>query len=446
MPELSLMAQWLRDASPYIHAHQDRVFVLAFAGEALAEGEAEDDNASVDALISDIALLTSLGVRLVLVPGSRPQIAAELLDDGVTTQQHMGMRVSSERAMPSIKRAVAVQMLDLMARLSMGLPNTPLEGARLSVVSSNAVVARPMGVREGVDFGWTGEVRKVEVARLRSLLDAGHTVLQSCLCASPTGEVFNLRAEDVALELAASLQADKLIFLTESSGDLPKQMTVTEALPWLDDASLSREMALHLESACKAVRRGVERVHLVDRRTQGALIQELYSRSGHGTLLTAESLEKMRQASIDDVAGILELIRPLEEEGVLVRRPREQLELEIDRYWVVELDGQIIATAALHYFTEARVAELACLAVNAQYRRGGRASRLLARMEIEARQRGMHTLFILTTHTSHWFIEHGFVAAQVNDLPVERQAMYNAQRKSKVFIKALDAKRRAVAL
>jgi amino-acid N-acetyltransferase len=434
-PELSQMAQWLRDASPYIDAHQDRVFVLAFAGEALVDR----DQSRVDALISDIALLTSLDVRLVLVAGSRPQIEAELLDDGVSTQHHLGMRVTSESALPSIKRAVAVQMLDMTARLSMGLPNTPLEGARLSVVSSNAVVARPMGVREGVDLGWTGEVRKVEAGRLRSLLDAGHTVLQSCLAASPTGEVFNLRAEDVAVEIAAHLQADKLIFLTESSLELPAQMTVTEAQPLLDGAELSKEMALHLESACKAVRRGVQRVHLVDRCTPGALIQELYSRSGCGTLLTSESLEKVRRASIDDVAGILELIRPLEEEGVLVRRPREQLELEIDRYWVVELDGQIIATAALHFFIEARVAELACLAVNAHYRRGGRAARLLARMEIEARQRGMQTLFVLTTHTAHWFVEHGFAAAHVNDLPVERQAIYNAQRKSKVFTKVLNA-------
>ena len=441
-PEISQMAQWLRDASPYIDAHQDRVFVLAFAGEALVDPE----QSNVDALISDIALLTSLDVRRVLVAGSRPQIEAELLDDGVTTRQHLGMRATSEQSLPSIKRAVAVQMLDVTARLSMGLPNTPLEGARLSVVSSNAVVARPMGVREGVDLGWTGEVRKVEVGRLRSLLDAGHTVLQSCLAASPRGEVFNLRAEDVAVEVAAHLQADKLIFLTESSLELPAQMTVTEALPLLDDTSLSREMALHLESACKAVRRGVQRVHLVDRCTPGALIQELYSRSGCGTLLTAESLERVRRASIDDVAGILELIRPLEEEGVLVRRPREQLELEIDRYWVVELDGQIIATAALHFFIEARVAELACLAVNARYRRGGRASRLLAHMESEAKQRGMQTLFVLTTHTAHWFIEHGFRAAQVQDLPAERQAMYNAQRQSKVFIKSLDGSRNAVAV
>lgn len=445
------MAQWLRDASPYIQAHRGKVFVLAFAGEALVEaqdplyieghieGHTAGRSAGMDALISDIALLTSLGVKLVLVPGSRPYIEAELRAAGLESHKHVGMRVTGEVELAHVKRAVAVQMLDLMARLSMGLSNTPLEGARLSVVSSNAVIARPAGVRDGVDLGWTGEVRKVEVSSLRSLLDAGHVLLQSCVCASPTGEVFNLRAEDVALELAACLQADKLIFLTESPASLPAQMTVTEALPLLDSETLSTEMALHLESACKAVRRGVARVHLVDRRTHGALIQELYSRSGQGTLLTAESLEKISRATIDDVAGILDLIRPLEDEGILVRRPREQLELEIDRYWLVELDGRIIATAALHFFVEARVAELACLVVHADYRRGGRAASLLARMEKEARQRGMLALFVLTTHTAHWFIEHGFAAARVQDLPVERQVIYNAQRNSKVFIKRLEA-------
>jgi amino-acid N-acetyltransferase len=434
------MAQWLRDASPYIQAHRGKVFVLAFAGEALVEAQDAQSGAGVAALVSDIALLTSLGVKLVLVPGSRPYIEAELQAAGLESHKHIGMRVTGEVELVHVKRAVAVQMLDLMARLSMGLSNTPLDGARLSVVTSNAVISRPAGVRDGVDLGWTGEVRKIEVSNLRSLLDSGHVLLQSCVCASPTGELFNLRAEDVALELAACLQADKLIFLTESpaSTTLPAQMTVTEALALLESEGLSTEMALHLESACKAVRRGVARVHLVDRREHGALIQELYSRSGQGTLLTAESLEKMRRATIDDVAGILELIRPLEDEGVLVRRPREQLELEIDRYWLVELDGRSIATAALHFFVEERVAELACLVVHADYRRGGRAASLLARMEREARQRGMLTLFVLTTRTAHWFIEHGFVAARVQDLPVERQAIYNAQRNSKVFIKRLE--------
>lgn len=426
------LQQLLRDAAPYIHAHRGRTFVLAFAGEALLEQ-------GLEALASDVALLSSLGVRLVLVPGSRPQIEAELHAAGLTSRFHAGLRITGEAELPYIKRAVASQTVDLIARLSQGMPNTPLEGARLSVVTANIVIARPAGVRDGVDLGWTGEVRKVEVERLSRLLEAGHVILQPCLGTSPTGEVFNLRAEEVAVELAAAVGADKLVFLTESASQLPPQLTLAEAAAWQESPALSAEFRLHLASAVQAVRRGVGRVHLVDRRDEGALLGELFTRAGKGTLVTAEPLEKLRRATIDDVGGILELIRPLEEEGVLVRRPREQLELEIERYWVVDLDGRIIATAALYTFPDAPLAELACLVVHPDYRRGGRASQLLRKMEREALKLGLTGLFVLTTHTAHWFIEHGFHKAAVSDLPLSRQAMYNVQRQSKVFIKRFDA-------
>ncbi|MGB9670786.1 MAG: amino-acid N-acetyltransferase [Halothiobacillaceae bacterium] len=425
------LQQLLRDAAPYIHAHRGRTVVLAFAGEALLEQ-------GLEALASDVALLSSLGVRLVLVPGSRPQIEAELHGAGLRSRFHAGLRITGEAELSHVKRAVAVQTVDLIARLSQGMPNTPLEGARLSVVTANLVIARPAGVRDGVDLGWTGEVRKVESERLIRLLDAGHVILQPCLGTSPTGEVFNLRAEDVAVELAVAIRADKLVFLTESASSLPAQMTIAEAAAWQDSAALSAEFRLHLASAVQAVRRGVGRVHLVDRRNEGALLRELFTREGNGTLVTAEPVEKLRRATIDDVGGILELIRPLEDEGVLVRRPREQLELEIERHWVVDLDGRIIATAALHTFPDAPLAELACLTVHPDYRRGGRASQLLRQMEREAVKQGLEGLFVLTTHTAHWFIEHGFRKAEVSDLPVSRQAIYNAQRNSKVFIKTLQ--------
>ncbi|MEW6445815.1 MAG: amino-acid N-acetyltransferase [Pseudomonadota bacterium] len=430
--------QLLRDAAPYIHAHRGKTVVLAFAGEALMEE-------GLETLASDVALLSSLGVRLVLVPGSRPQIEAELHAAGVASRVHAGLRVTGESELPFVKRAVAAQTVDMVARLSQGLPNTPLEGARLSVVTANVIVARPVGVRDGVDLGWTGEVRKIERARLESLLNGGHVVLIPCLGASPTGEVFNLRAEDVAVDVAASIQADKLIFLSESASRLPPTMTVTDAEGWLAGNDLTAEMRLHLAGSVMAVRRGVGRVHMVDRRGEGALLRELFTRDGKGTLITAEPVERLRRASIEDVGGVLELIRPLEDEGVLVRRPREQLELEIGRYWVVDLDGRIIATAALHPFPEAGVAELACLTVHADYQRGGRASRLLRQVEQEARTLGLHGLFVLTTHTAHWFVEHGFRPARVEDLPVTRQAVYNAQRNSKVLIKASLAVAEAVA-
>ncbi len=434
--------QLLRDAAPYIHAHRGKTVVLAFAGEALLEQ-------GMEALASDVALLSSLGVRLVLVPGARPQIEAELRKAGMESRVHAGLRITGEAELPHVMTAVAVQTVGMVARLSQGMPNTPLEGARLSVVLSNMVIARPAGVRDGVDLGWTGEVRKIEQSRLRSLLDAGHVLLQPCLGTSPTGETFNLRAEDIAVEIAASIKADKLIFLTESTNRLPATLTVSEAASMQGSENLKPEFRLHLASAVQAVRRGVDRVHLVDRHGDGALLRELFTREGNGTLVSAEPLERIRRATIDDVGGILELIRPLEDEGILVRRPREQLELEIDRYFVVDLDGRIIATAALHPFEQAGVAELACLTVHADYRRGGRASRLLRQIEREVIHRGMQGLFVLTTHTTHWFIEHGFRPARVEELPVERQAIYNAQRNSKVLLKSLartgaDANARAL--
>lgn len=423
--------QLLRDAAPYIHQHRGKTVVLAFAGEALLEQ-------GLETLASDVALLSGLGVRLVLVPGSRPQIEAALSQAGLASRVHAGLRITGEHELPHVKAAVAVQTVDMIARLSQGMPNTPLEGARLSVVITNAVIARPAGVREGVDLGWTGEVRKVDRARMHSLLDDGHVLLQPCLGTSPTGEVFNLRAEDVAVEIATSLQADKLIFLSETASRLPPTMTLAEASTWAGAEALDSEFRKHLASTVMAVRRGVERVHLVDRREEGALLRELFTREGNGTLVTSESLERLRRATIDDVGGILEIIRPLEEEGVLVRRPRELLELEIDRYWVVEMDGRVVATAALHPFEEARAVELACLVVHPDYQRGGRASRLLQQLEREARQAGMREMFALTTHTTHWFREHGFRLEGVEALPVARQAIYNAQRNSKVLIKTLD--------
>lgn len=422
--------QVLRDAAPYIHQHSNSTVVLAFAGEALMEQ-------GLETLASDVALLCGLGMRLVLVPGSRPQIEAALQRAGIKSRVHAGLRVTGERELPHVKAAVAVQTVDMIARLSQGMPNTPLAGARLSVVTTNSVIARPAGVRDGVDLGWTGVVRRVDHARLKSLLDAGHVILQPCLGTSPTGEVFNLRAEDIAVEIAVSLKADKLIFMTELANMLTPSMTLDEVEAWSGAETLSPELRLHLACAVQAVKRGVERVHLVDRRQEGALLCELFTREGKGTVVTSEPLERLRRATIDDVGGILEIIRPLEEEGILVRRPREQLELEIERYWVVELEGRIIATAALHPFAEERAVELACLAVHTEYQRGGRASRLLRQMEHEARLAGMSEMFVLTTHATHWFLEHGFRQERVEALPVARQAIYNAQRNSKVLVKPL---------
>jgi amino-acid N-acetyltransferase len=428
---------WFRNAAPYINAFRGRTFVIAFGGELVADER-------FPGVIHDIALLNSLGVRLILVHGARPQIEQRLRERGAELQYVNGLRVTDATALACVKEAAGAVRVDIEALLSMGVANSPMAGAALTVATGNFVTAQPLGVRAGVDYQHTGEVRRVNAAAVRRQLDHGAIVLLPPLGYSPTGEVFNLAAEDVATAAARQLEADKLIYLVEgpgvpdAAGELIRELNLKEAKALLARADhLAEPVAKCLASALHACAKGVRRAHLIDRRRDGALLLELFTRDGVGTLVTAETYEDMRAATIDDVGGILELIRPLEAEGVLVRRSRELLEVEIEQFTVVERDGMVVACAALYPFADEKVGELACVAVHPAYRRTGRGDALLEYIERNARRSGIRRLFVLTTRTAHWFQERGFKPAALKDLPVARQAMYNYQRRSKVFIKAL---------
>jgi len=428
---------WFRLSAPYINAHRGRTFVILFGGESVADPGFPD-------LIHDIALLNSLGVRLVLAHGARPQIEQRLRERGAQLRYVGGLRVTDDAALACVKEAVGTVRVEVEALLSMGLANTPMAGARIRVASGNFVTARPLGIRDGVDYCHTGNVRRIDTGAIGQQLAEGRVVLLSPLGYSPTGEVFNLSAEEVATAAAVELQADKLITLVEGAGLLDGRRRLIRQL---DPAGAERilqgrrklpeDMARHLDHAVHACRRGVRRAHLVSRQTGGALLRELFTRDGIGTLITAETYEGLRAARIDDVGGILELIQPLESEGVLVRRSRELLEMEIDRFMVLERDGMIVACGALYPYPQEGVGELACLAVHPDYRDQGRGDQLLRALEERAVSAGVGRVFVLTTRTAHWFRERGFQPADVKDLPVKRRSLYNYQRKSKVFIKPL---------
>lgn len=431
---------WFRNSSPYINAHRGRTFVVQIAGEA-AQSE------RFAGVIHDVALLSSLGIRLVIVHGARPQIEQALVAEGMEPGYAGGVRVTDERALSVVKRVVGNLRVDFESRLSMGLPNSPMAGARIRVVSGNFVTARPIGVRNGVDFRYSGEVRRVDGAAVRAALDSGAVALLSPLGYSPTGEVFNVLAEDVATSTAIELHASKLLFLGRavrmqgSDGSARGEFSLAEANQWLADARqsgscdpASLDMVINAVRAC---RHGVNRVHLLDQDIDGALLLELFTRDGVGTMINADAYDAIRRAGVDDVGGILELIGPLEESGVLVRRSREKLETEVGCFHLVERDNAIVACAAAYPFAEEGVVELACLAVHDDYRNGGRGDALLAAVERETRAIGANRLFVLTTQTSHWFRERGFEDGSIEDLPVERQALYNYQRNSKVLIKTL---------
>lgn len=428
---------WFRRATPYVHAHRGRTFVIAIGGEAVADARFAE-------LIHDLALLHGLGIRLVLVHGARPQIEERLALRGAELRYVKGLRITDDLALACVKEAAGAVRVEIEALLSLGTANSPMAGVRIPVASGNFVTAKPLGVLDGVDHLHTGVVRRIDRDSLCRRLSDGAVALMPPIGYSPTGEVFNLSAADVARSAAIALKADKLIFLleepgvTDESGNIvPNVLSQDVQELFCDSPPMPEDLAQSLRAGADACIQGVGRVHLIGRRTDGALLKELFTRDGVGTMITASPYEELRPARIDDVGGILALLRPLEEQGVLVRRSRERLETEIDRFFLTERDGMAIACAAIYCFPQQNLAELACVAVHPDYRENARGDKLLEHIEGTARAHGIGRLFVLTTQTAHWFRERGFEPARLSDLPVEKQALYNYRRNSKVFVKAL---------
>ncbi len=393
-------------------------------------------------LIHDIALLNSLGIRLILIYGIRPQIEQCLQVRGVQSRYINGTRITDEIALSCVKAACGKVGSEIESLLSMGLSNSPTTDVRIRTISGNFITARPIGVRNGVDHEYTGEVRRVDTDAITHQLDEGCIVLIAPLGYSPTGETFNLLTEDVAMNVAIALQAAKWLCFTEkggvfdTTGQLIRQLTIPEAqrlLKYEQDFVTKKQ----LTNTIQACQNGIQRVHLISWQFTGALLLELFTRDGIGTLISTDPYEHIRLASIEDVGGVLELIEPLEKSGILVRRSREKLEMEIAHFAVQEKDGMIIACAALYPYVDEQIAELACLAVHKNYRGVNKGSALLAFLENEAQKNAITCIFVLTTQTAHWFQERGFVATNLDSLPVSRRILYNYQRNSKLFMKML---------
>ncbi|NQX87151.1 MAG: amino-acid N-acetyltransferase [Halioglobus sp.] len=423
--------RWLRNSAPYINAHRGKTFVLMLGGAA-----AQHD--SFPNIIHDIALLNSLGVRLVIIHGSRQQIEQRLHQAGLSTEFHDGMRITDNAALEHVKDAAGSLRAQIEALLSMGLPNSPMQGSSTRVCSGNFIAAQPIGIVDGADLHHTGRVRRIDTQGINLQLAEGSIVLLSPLGYSPTGEIFNLALEDIAVQCASAIHADKLLLfgaapgLMNKTGALIRQCTVGEIGSLdIDDA----EQAALLQTAKRACLAGVKRCHILSHEDECALLEELFTHDGCGTLVANDNYEQSRQANINDVGGILELIEPLEQQGILLKRSRELLEAEIHRFRVLVRDGRTIAAAALYPFPEHDCAELACVVSHPDYRGGQRGQRLLQELEQDARGQGLKRLFVLTTQTAHWFIEQGFAESSKDELPNQKQSLYNLQRNSKVFFK-----------
>lgn len=425
--------RWFRNTAPYINAHRGKTFVLMLGGAA-----ARHEN--FPNVIHDIALLNSLGVRLVIIHGSREQIDQRLAAANINSRFHEGLRVTDNDALEHVKDAAGSLRAQIEALLSMGLPNSPMQGSRMRVCSGNFVTARPIGVVNGIDFHHTGRVRRVDIEGIRQQLGDGSIVLQSPLGYSPTGEIFNLSLDDIAVQLTAAIGADKLLLFGRTAGVMDMRGELVRQCAVGDAKSLvvpDQEQAALLATARRACLQGVPRCHVLSYEDDCALLEELFTHDGSGTLVANDEYEQSREASIDDVGGILELIEPLEQQGILLKRSRELLEQEISRFRLLERDGRIIACAALYPFPQDACGEVACIVSHPDYRGGRRGQRLLRAIEQEAKRTGLERVFVLTTQTAHWFLEQGFEETSLDALPGDKQALYNLQRSSKVFFKQL---------
>ncbi|EFA9206292.1 amino-acid N-acetyltransferase [Escherichia coli] len=431
------LVEGFRHSVPYINTHRGKTFVIMLGGEAIA-------HENFSSIVNDIGLLHSLGIRLVVVYGARPQIDANLAAHHHEPLYHKNIRVTDAKTLELVKQAAGTLQLDITARLSMSLNNTPLQGAHINVVSGNFIIAQPLGVDDGVDYCHSGRIRRIDEDAIHRQLDSGAIVLMGPVAVSVTGESFNLTSEEIATQLAIKLKAEKMIGfcssqgVTNDDGDIVSELFPNEAQARVEaqeeKGDYNSGTVRFLRGAVKACRSGVRRCHLISYQEDGALLQELFSRDGIGTQIVMESAEQIRRATINDIGGILELIRPLEQQGILVRRSREQLEMEIDKFTIIQRDNTTIACAALYPFPEEKIGEMACVAVHPDYRSSSRGEVLLERIAAQAKQSGLSKLFVLTTRSIHWFQERGFTPVDIDLLPESKKQLYNYQRKSKVLM------------
>ena len=432
------LVQAFRHCGPYLKHHRGSTFVIMIPGATV-------ESSHLDDIIGDIALLQSLDIKLVLVFGAREQIDAALTRNNINARFYNRIRIADDETFEVIKNVCGQMQIDLTSKLSMGLVNTPMQGSRLNVISGNFVTSRPIGVVDGIDYMHSGISRRVDAENILREINNHSIVLISPVGYSITGECFSVNSEEVAAKVAVAIKANKLItfcsndeLLVNEQGEVIAELFPDEAQQYLEkiDKDVHNSTYRYLKASVFSCNNGVERCHLVSHEQDGAIIQELFTRDGIGTQIVKQSAEQVSQATINDIPSLMELIRPLEMEGILVHRPREQLEMEIDNYVVIKRDGMVIASAALYCYEEKK-AELACVAIHPDYRGSSRGDVLINKIEELAKSKGMKELFVLTTKSAHFFLEKGFIPGKIEDLPAKKRAHYNYQRMSKILFRKI---------
>jgi len=420
----------LRGILRYVPQFRDRVFVIALDGAVV-----EDDN--FGNLLLDIALLRSLRIGVALVHGASHQIRRLAEQNNLSPSNLDGTGVTDGATLQLALTAANRVTHEILE----GLASTDLRAAY-----SNAIVAHPAGILQGVDHLWTGRVERVDTVLLQSLLEHDILPVIPPLGCDGEGKSYRLNSDAVAVEVAKALRAVKLIYLSPTPGiyrgdELLRHLPTEEAELILKKhrGEIPPVMISKLEHAVRASRGGVPRVHIIDGRVEEGLLAEVFSNEGIGTLVHANEYQAIRRAHKKDARAIFSLIKPGMENDELLRRTRADIEKQIDHFFVFEVDRNPAACAALYFYPPEAKAELACVCVDPKYENQGIGAKLMQFAENQARSTGAVELFCLSTQTFNYFMQKGgFQQGAVHDLPLERRERYEKSgRHSQVLLKKL---------
>lgn len=422
----------LRGILRYVPQFRQRVFVIAIDGALL-------EQPVFASLLQDVAVLQSLNIEVVLVFGARAQIQALAAERGVTLSNDDGMGRTDEASLEIAIEAIMRECSELLAQL------TALE---MPVAISNALAVHPLGVIEGVDQEFTGRIERVDEESLRVLLKADIIPLLPPLGYDGKGTTLRLNSDAVAVEVAIALQAAKVIFVAESGltatdGTRLAQLSVADAREMYKKKDAKHDVSIRskLRYAALACQEGVPRVHIVDGTQDEALLAELFSNEGVGTMIHADEYQEIRKARASDVQTLLSMMQQSVDDAALVPRTRDQIQSKIKDFFVLEVDGNPIGSVAVHTYEEdsRKIAELACLFVRRSHKNKNHGRKLVAFAEETAKQRGSEVIFALSTQAFRFFEEKmGYTVSDPNSLPPSRREKYDKSgRNSKVLVKSL---------
>ncbi len=402
------------------------------------------EDAGFSFLMKDVALLSQIGIRVVIVPGAKEWIDSVLGEYNIETSYNGALRITSAEAIPFVNMAafnVATKFI------------TGLSASRVNAVIGSFVKARGLGIVDGIDMAHTGMMDKILLETIEPILEHSMVPILPCIGWSSSGKPYNILSDEIALEVSKALHAEKLFIVSAAKGITRPEYIIPEHIHTNDEGRLVRLTPQEAESilkannfdkhknnttltelnlALKASKSGIERVHIIDGKQDGAILRELFSNLGVGTMVYADEYESIRPLSIEDIPDVLRLMEPLMKQGVLLRRSHEEIQDKRNDYVVFEIDGSVHACAALHDWGEDQ-AEIAAITTDPAYSDLGMGRRLVRYLIDKARKQKLRRVFVLTTKTHDWFELLGFKESSLESLPNRKRTHYDTQRKSKIF-------------